>query len=591
MSALDVNKKGAVPPKYTVFSMPSAGMLFEVIKRTLIERGDWEEVTPPSLKEIKAANASAFVGAGSGTGARMCCSKLLGTNVFMGEKLLTEKLVGEARLLTARCNRKGSAPIIKGDDADETTTKRTKITGLRCTHTHPILDVPAAPPSVHLVNYYEGTRCITLKSRMIKTMLEYFKRGGAGPTFPPELFDGLRYSANSPNQIRGLEGQRLTWEFIPETYTLIPAHNGMRDERDEMIDAMKTANDSDSSGVVSTWIAKSSHGCHGDGIKIVSATSGGLRELTEYIDGHNDAFAWVVCRYVDRPLLYNGRKFDLRVWVLVTHPFTIYCHRELVMRTSSVAYNRNTITTNTPEGLLANITNHCVQTGSTTYSQHEEGNELWYDTLTKLLQDTSGNIPDSSPPRDYGPAVPKANLAADVKVVPKGQLGSRETPEDKVMLQIHQMVVHCLLATQKKAAQEGISPSVETARPKMSGDVPVFDVPEGIPNVENFQMFGFDFIIDQWQKVWLLEVNGSPGVADRLIQKIVDDTIELVIDPKYPCVPGVGSNDKRLKRATSENGFVQLYPSPGYPNTAPDFQKELSSAGRKVFAPPSMKTH
>ena len=125
--------------------------------------------------------------------------------------------------------------------------------------------------------------------------------------------------------------------------------------------------------------------------------------------------------------------------------------------------------------------------------------------------------------------------------------------------------------------------------------MPRYDAQDVVPNVENFQMFGFDFIIDQWHKVWLLEVNGSPGVADRLIQKIVDDTIELVFEPKFPCIRGAGSNKKRLERnAGSPNGFVQLYPSPGYPDTAPAARASAppsAGAARRFVAPPSMKTH
>jgi len=30
---------------------------------------------------------------------------------------------------------------------------------------------------------------------------------------------------------------------------------------------------------------------------------------------------------------------------------------------------------------------------------------------------------------------------------------------------------------------------------------------------DSFQLFGFDFMIDQQYKVWLLEVNGAPAAA------------------------------------------------------------------------------
>ena len=37
--------------------------------------------------------------------------------------------------------------------------------------------------------------------------------------------------------------------------------------------------------------------------------------------------------------------------------------------------------------------------------------------------------------------------------------------------------------------------------------------PEGLPYA-SFQLFGFDFIVDENYKIWLMEVNGAPGCAE-----------------------------------------------------------------------------
>jgi len=55
-------------------------------------------------------------------------------------------------------------------------------------------------------------------------------------------------------------------------------------------------------------------------------------------------------------------------------------------------------------------------------------------------------------------------------------------------------------------------------------------------NPSCFEVYGFDVIIDQDFKVWLLEINSSPSLArdtlldDLIKQKMIDDTISL-LDP------------------------------------------------------------
>jgi hypothetical protein len=46
----------------------------------------------------------------------------------------------------------------------------------------------------------------------------------------------------------------------------------------------------------------------------------------------------VVQKYVERPLLYQGRKFDIRVWVGVNDQLDVFFYREGYIRTSSYQY-------------------------------------------------------------------------------------------------------------------------------------------------------------------------------------------------------------------------------------------------------------
>lgn len=55
-----------------------------------------------------------------------------------------------------------------------------------------------------------------------------------------------------------------------------------------------------------------------------------------------------------------------------------------------------------------------------------------------------------------------------------------------------------------------------------------------------FELFGYDFLIDEDMRLWLIEINtnpyfGSPSqyVAD-LLPKLLDDCFAIVLDPIYP---------------------------------------------------------
>ena len=91
--------------------------------------------------------------------------------------------------------------------------------------------------------------------------------------------------------------------------------------------------------------------------------------------------AFVVQKYIERPLLINNRKFDIRVWVLVDHKYDVYFFKEGYLRTSSSEYNPN----NTDD-LFVHLTNYAVQKYANNYGTYEDGNQLTFPQFAEILQ-------------------------------------------------------------------------------------------------------------------------------------------------------------------------------------------------------------
>lgn len=64
----------------------------------------------------------------------------------------------------------------------------------------------------------------------------------------------------------------------------------------------------------------------------------------------------IVQKYIERPLLYRGRKFDIRVLVMVDDKMQVYVYRNAYCRTSTQEYSLDNI-----NDLFIHLTNYAVQ--------------------------------------------------------------------------------------------------------------------------------------------------------------------------------------------------------------------------------------
>lgn len=193
-------------------------------------------------------------------------------------------------------------------------------------------------------------------------------------------------------------------------------------------------------------------------------------ELLDFID--NQGQVHVIQKYIERPLLLEPghRKFDIRSWVLLDHQYNIYLYREGVLRTSSEPYNSANFLDKT-----SHLTNHCIQKEySKNYGRYEEGNEMFFEEFNQYLK-SALNV----------------------------------TLENTILLQVKNIIRSCLMS---------IEPAISTKH---------------LP-YQSFQLLGFDFMVDEDLKVWLIEVNGAPACAQKLYAELCQGIVDVAITSIFP---------------------------------------------------------
>uniref|UniRef100_A0AAX7SV29 Tubulin--tyrosine ligase-like protein 5 n=1 Tax=Astatotilapia calliptera TaxID=8154 RepID=A0AAX7SV29_ASTCA len=198
------------------------------------------------------------------------------------------------------------------------------------------------------------------------------------------------------------------------------------------------------------WIIKPVASSRGRGIYLVSNPN--QISMTENI---------LVSRYINNPLLIDGFKFDVRLYVLVTSydPLLIYVYEEGLARFATVKYDR---TSKNIKNTFMHLTNYSVNKKSSDY--------------------VSCDDPEVE---DYGN---KWSMSAVLRYLK--QEGKDTT---SLMKQVEDLIVKAVLS-----AELQIATACKTF----------------VPHKTNcFELYGFDVLIDSNLKPWLLEVNLSPSLA------------------------------------------------------------------------------
>ena len=98
----------------------------------------------------------------------------------------------------------------------------------------------------------------------------------------------------------------------------------------------------------------------------------------------NGGRTYIIQKYIERPLLINKRKFDIRMYGLLTSINGVlngYFYEEGYLRTSSKEFTLKNLSKKT-----IHLTNDAVQNKAEDYGKYEAGNKLSFADLNKYLE-------------------------------------------------------------------------------------------------------------------------------------------------------------------------------------------------------------
>ena len=130
------------------------------------------------------------------------------------------------------------------------------------------------------------------------------------------------------------------------------------------------------------WILKPSSLNRGRGIEVFSS----LDRFDQICSSFDDSINFVVQQYIENPLLFNKRKFDIRMWVLVNHDNSVYVFRQGYIRTSSEDFSLF----DNLENKFVHLTNNAVQKESSSYGRFESGNQVSFKDFGIYLMKEKG---------------------------------------------------------------------------------------------------------------------------------------------------------------------------------------------------------
>ena len=187
------------------------------------------------------------------------------------------------------------------------------------------------PSGGQVVNRWPRHASLTSKDGSLRALVTYYEAQELNPwTFVPLSFTVPNFRLVQPQRPSSPVADSTRPSANPAFRCFMTAHALGEAGRDPRVPAEQSQHN--------LWLLKPTNSSGGRGIEISSDAAVLERAL---LSGGASTQAFLMQKYLEAPLLFSGRKFDLRVWVAVTSdPGTslglrIHVYREGYGRTSS----------------------------------------------------------------------------------------------------------------------------------------------------------------------------------------------------------------------------------------------------------------
>ena len=220
----------------------------------------------------------------------------------------------------------------------------------------------------------------------------------------------------------------------------------------------------------------------------------------------------IIQKYIENPLLYKGRKFDMRIWVLLTHQMKVYIFKEGHLKTCSIKYDINS------RDSFSHITNYSFQKHNNNFEKYEKGNEVPFYEFQNYIN-------EKYPDKNY-------NIKTDLI----------------------------------KQLKEIIEITMYSAKEKINKNNKEYQ----------FEIFGYDFMLDENFNLFLIEVNTNPGLEESspwiqiIVPRMLDDALRLTIDQLF----NPGYDFSKMYKKEKKNNKLKII--------LKDFKDKIESDNKKL---------
>jgi hypothetical protein len=306
------------------------------------------------------------------------------------------------------------------------------------------------------------------------------------------------------------------------------------------------------------WLVKPTSANRGIGIEVFSTIS----QIKDFLDSKARGAAmgikpiWVLQKYIENPLLYNGRKFDLRVWVVALDNGDVYMYAPGYVRTSSEGFDLSS------DNRYAHLTNYCQQVlNKDSFGKFEEGNTLKFSDLEDYMTETiCKSLTSSTKRKNQSVSSSDQNDKSSSKTTKSTRSIDQARSGIELMWgcgkeglwgQMRATLIDCFSALQGRGGHRscGYEENGYARKPPSSVYVPSRGSGAKGESVRKageqgtrhrFELLGLDFMVDLDGKIHFIEVNTNPSLSyqnswhEGFVDDMVDKLLDLVMADAWP---------------------------------------------------------